>query len=254
MGLIGNGSPLNKGGALKNAGAGVECGNPGNFHKSGPFSNRSWFFNKYASHPIGYAVPAAFKLAQKSGGIGSTNSSTGTITPSASMAAGRNLSGSSTMTITLTNAQLDQIVSLVLSGSLSMSVTSAILAGAANLDADGTMTITASSAICGAIVSSIASSSMSISGTGTSFLTALANMEAEAGGPTPLSPEGLAAAVWDAVLADYQNAGSAGEALSDAGGAGNPWSALLASNADPGTFGERVQQLLKTSVYIGTKG
>lgn len=85
-------------------------------------------------------------------------------------------------------------------------------------------------------------------------MTALANIEASIGGPTPLSPEGLAQAVWSALIADYASeAGTTGEALSNAGGAGNPWDALLAANSDPGTFGEHVQKLLKKSTYLGIK-
>jgi hypothetical protein len=78
-------------------------------------------------------------------------------------------------------------------------------------------------------------------------------MEASAGGPTELSPEGLAAAVWNAVLTEYQNAGSTGEALGNASSAGNPWDAALVDNNDSGTFGERVQKLLKTSTFLGLK-
>ena len=82
---------------------------------------------------------------------------------------------------------------------------------------------------------------------------ALAHMNAEAGGPTPLSPEGLASAVWDTVLADHQEIGSTGKALNDAGSAGNPWSADLASNNTSGTFGYLVQKLLTVAKFLGLK-
>jgi hypothetical protein len=83
-------------------------------------------------------------------------------------------------------------------------------------------------------------------------LSALAHLEAESGGPTPLSPEGLAQAVWSEDLTPYSGV-SAGQALKDAGSAGNPWSATLASNNTPGTFGWFVQELLTIGKFLGLK-
>jgi hypothetical protein len=37
------------------------------------------------------------------------------------------------------------------------------------------------------------------------------------------------------------------------GGSSNPWSALLGANNTAGTFGERVQKLLTTAKFLGTK-
>ena len=69
-----------------------------------------------------------------------------------------------------------------------------------------------------------------------------------------LTAKACAQAVWDALVADYQNAGSMGKALNDAGGAGNPWSAAVLANQDPGSFGEYVQKkLLETGTFIALK-
>ena len=57
---------------------------------------------------------------------------------------------------------------------------------------------------------------------------------------TELSPENLAAAVWNAVATDYNDAGSMGEKLNDAGSAGNPWASAAVDNNDPGTMGEKL--------------
>ena len=43
------------------------------------------------------------------------------------------------------------------------------------------------------------------------------------GASDPLSPENLAAAVWNALAAVYNNPGSMGEKMNDAGGAADPW-------------------------------
>jgi hypothetical protein len=127
---------------------------------------------------------------------------------------------------------------------------SAQLAAAVSAQASATMTL-AANALAGGIFPVEASGSASLSPS--VVLTARAFMEASAGGPTPLSPEGLANAVLDALLADHTLAGSVGEALNNIGASSNPWSSDLASNNAPGTFGERVQKLLTTTKYFGTK-
>lgn len=152
--------------------------------------------SRFSGYSNGNLAPNAFILPQKSGSISSYTDSSGSISGNVNLIPARNLSGSSNLVISITNAQLDQIVSAVVSGSISISVASAILAGAAALDADGSMAITVDDALCGAIFSVTANSSGSISGSG-SEITALGHMEAEAGGATPLSPEGLAASLLD---------------------------------------------------------
>jgi hypothetical protein len=49
-------------------------------------------------------------------------------------------------------------------------------------------------------------------------------MSAEFGGAEPLSPEGLANAVWEALAADHNAAGTMGAKLNAAGSASDPWS------------------------------
>lgn len=249
--LIGNYSVLNKNPGFQISGSTISDVRT-QFNKNGSMLNAFLTFDKKSGMPLGYLPPYSWRMPIKNGGLGSFTLSYSAITPSVSMAGGRNLEGSSALTITVTNAQLDQIVSAVGSAALTMAVNDAILAGAANLDADGNLTLAVDSALCGAIISVLAPGSCTISGTG-SALTALGFMEAEAGGPTPLSPEGLANAVWDTVLADHVETGTTGAALSDAGGAGNPWSADLSSNNTPGTFGAFVQKLLSVAKFLGLK-
>lgn len=149
--------------------------------------------NIFGAWPSGHLAPSAFILPQSSGAISSTTLSSSSITPNVSLIPAYNLIASGTLELTLTNAQLDQIVSAVVSGSLSISVSNALLAAAAGAVASGSMTITVSDALAGAIFSVTAGSTMAISPD--SDITAIGHMDAEAGGATPLSPEGLAAAV-----------------------------------------------------------
>jgi hypothetical protein len=234
--------------------AGAPKGGAGNFFKVGGLRNRfaGGFDSTFSAYPSGHLAPSAFLLAKSDGAISSFTLSNGEISGIGVLVPSRNLELAGSLSIAATNAELQQIVSLAASGSVAISATTAQLAGAANAVASGTVSITATNALCGAIFSVTASSTCSISGRGTS-LTALAFMEAEAGGPTELSPEGLANAVWDTVLADHVDTGTTGAALSDAGGAGNPWSADLSTNNTPGTFGAFVQKLLSVAKFLGLK-
>ena len=68
------------------------------------------------------------------------------------------------------------------------------------------------------------------SATWTAGISAIANlkgrlsMSAEFGGADPLSPEGLANAVWEALAANHNVAGTMGAKLNAAGSASDPWS------------------------------
>lgn len=68
-----------------------------------------------------------------------------------------------------------------------------------------------------------------------------------------VTPETVAAAVWEALTSQFNTAGTMGKALQDASAAGNPWAAELVSNNDSGTFGERIQKLLTTGKFLGLK-
>lgn len=251
MALLGNYSVILKGLGKFYAGSSVS-GNPNTFADSNAVRNRYTHFDKYNAEPVGYLGPYAFIMPQTSGGMGSQSQSFEAISSVGNLAGGRNLEGTSALTITLTNAQLDQIVSAVAAATGTMTKLDAALAAAAGMFADGNGVITLTQAQCGAIFSVLASTSMSITGVG-SDVTAKGFMSADAGGPTPLSPEGLATALLNALIADYNEPGSVGEVLNNVGASANPWDAVLTSNTTPGTFGKHVQELLKKTTYIGTK-
>lgn len=226
------------------------------FNTSESLPSRNVFvggFDQTASYPVsGNLDPNAYLLPQKDGGMASyVTSQSSVAVQSASLTPARPMSATANLQLTLTNAQLDQIVSAVASGALSISAATAVLAGAANASGSGTMTITVNSSLCGAIFSVLASASGSITPSVT--ISAIGSMTAAGGGPTALSPEALANAVWDAATSAHQTAGSMGKAVTDAGGAGNPWSATTAGNSTAGTFGEKVQKLLTTSNFIALK-
>jgi hypothetical protein len=252
MALIGNYSLLNRSPKI-HFGGGIQALFSGVDNPEGTWKNRH--FGGYAAKsatPNGYVHGGAYVLPRVSGGLSSYVNSEGVIAKTnAEMFAGRNLEATASSVITLTNAQLDQVIAMIASGALTISVTDAGLSAAVDASVNGSMSFTVSSAQLGGIFDVTADGTIILSPNVT--MTALANMIAEAGGPTPLSPEGLANAVWDTVLADHQITGSTGKALSDAGGAGNPWSADLATNNTAGTFGALVQKLLTVAKFLGLR-
>lgn len=246
MSLIGNYSLLNRTIGRK-IGASVSLMNGEDYSPTSARRNRVTKFGKISGTPPTYLAPISWVLPNSGGLMGASNLLN--ITGNISGAAGRNLEAPMSSSITVTNAQLDQIVSFIASALLTMTA-SGELQAAVEMQASAVLALTTDANIQ-AIIDTLASGSMTI--TPNAILTALAHMNAEAGGPTPLSPEGLAAAVWDTVLADHQITGSTGKALSDAGGAGNPWSADITTNNTPGTFGALVQKLLTVAKFIGLK-
>lgn len=96
----------------------------------------------------------------------------------------------------------------------------------------------------------------SLAGTGVAALTpyATGTMAGDISTATgELTPESIAAAVWEALTSAHTDAGTMGKALQDASAAGNPWSSLLVDNNDAGSFGERLQKLLTTGKFLGLK-
>lgn len=223
----------------------------GNFIKGG-LRNRNVgaFSNRFSGYPNGAIHPESFILPQKTGSLASyTRSASALDDTTANLIPAMPMIASSSMSLAVTNAQLDQIFQIIASGTLALTG-SASIASAVSALASGSIVLSGSAQL-GGIIPIYANSSMAL--TANVVLTALAFMEAEAGGPTPLSPEGLANAVLDALLADHNTTGTVGEALNNVRASGNPWSSDLASNNTDGTFGKKVQELLTKIEYLGLK-
>jgi hypothetical protein len=234
--------------------AGSIYGESGNALKPGAIRNRfvGGFSHRFGAYTNGTLSPSSFLLPLKSGSISSYNNSNSEISGLSNLIPGRNMTADAATQIILSDAQLDQVVSLQANSQMTITDTNSTLAGAASASGSAATQIVLSNALCGAIFSVTATSACELTLT-TGLLTARAFMIAEAGGESPLSPESLASAVWDTIISEHTDAGTTGAALADAGGTGNPWSALLADNNDPNTFGERVQKLLTTSKFLGLK-
>lgn len=254
MALIGNYSLLNRQCSRQFA-TGISSGYPECYVTAGSNGNRHYGgFAKHAGTPVGYSHPAAWVMAKQSGGLASfTGLSASVSTTDALLALGINIDANLDANMTTTDAILALIVALQADLSASGTITDAnmaiIILLEAALSASGTIT----TAELQNIVSMIAA--LSATGTLTNSITNLVNLSADISNAAAgvATPEQIAAAVWNAILADYITPGTTGAALGDAGGSGNPWSALLASNITDGTFGKRVQELLTENNFIGLK-
>jgi hypothetical protein len=195
--LVGNFSVVNKAPYKCLTGAN-NIFNRANFNTPGSSMGVFTCFDKLSAEPLGYLPPYSWMLPLKSGGMASFTLSEGEISAtSAILYEGRNLSSTVNLTITVTNAQADSIVAMVGSGTLVIQVDNASLSAGVSAIASAILEIT-SSAELGGIFDVTAASSMVISPN--VDMSALAFMDADAGGPTDLSPEGLANAVLESEI------------------------------------------------------
>lgn len=97
-----------------------------------------------------------------------------------------------------------------------------------------------------------------LNGTGTvsssSNLRGTSNMSADISPFTDLSPQSLAQAVWQALAADFNDAGTMGNKLNGAASAGDPWTTELPGIYPEGSAGKIVGSRLLTLIkYLGLK-
>lgn len=163
------------------------------------------------------------------------------------LAAGRNLSAATTITITVNNAQLELTVSAVGSTSITFTLSGTALI-AANASGNSSITFTVNNATLGAIIDAVASALVQFSASATTFGTG--NLEGHITPFTELSPQNLAAAVWQAIATEYNEAGTMGNKLNSASSAGDPWTAALPGSYAPGEAGYIIGNQVLTEADI----
>lgn len=211
-------------------------------------------FNRVDAVPIGYTHPYNWVMPQKDGGMASLKFLSGSISNTADLVGGKNATANLDGNIQLTNADMGLIVSAIASLSASGTITNASLAAVLDMIANA---LSASGNLNTPILGALAGLSAALSGQATLSNGSMADspgfMESDITPYTELSPQTLAAALLNAILADYNDPGTVGEALNNVGSGANPWSALLSANTTDGTFGKKVQELLSTNDFIGLK-
>lgn len=182
-----------------------------NFNSSGRMRSRfAGGFQNFTSSPNGYRPPYCWVIATKDGGMGtSAGGLNASCSITASITQGYPIATAISASGTISNAALGLIVSLEAALSASGTITNADLAATLNLVANLSASGTFSNAQLGAIVDMV--SSMSAAGTLSATTLVGAYMEWNVGGPTELSPEGLAQALLDDY--DIENGFSMKEAI-----------------------------------------
>lgn len=249
--LLGNFNQFNK-----NPGQGVGgTPDPTRWLKYGSF--QKWFYGEGSvsgqtekdGFPSGYNLHGAYVLPPKAGGISSRYEGRTTFSSTSNLVGGRNAQGSTDITFTPT-ATGGLIVSAIGSATITFSST-AVLNSVAS--ASGSATITFSgSALLGAQAGLSGSSTITFSGTAESY--AIGYMSGLSTSETEFSAAALADAVWNALLTDYDLAGSFGEAMAAAGSAGDPWITPLPGAYADGTAGKIVgEKLLRLTKFLALK-
>lgn len=202
-----------------------------------------------SSKPAGSRHPVAWQMPQKAGGLASHNATSITFSQTGNAVRGLPATGSTSITFTST-ATGGLIVSAIGSATITFSTT-AVLNSVAS--ASGSATITFSgSALLGAQAGLSGSSTITFSGTAESY--AIGYMSGLSTSETEFSAAALADAVWNALLTDYDLAGSFGEAMAAAGSAGDPWITPLPGAYADGTAGKIVgEKLLRLTKFLALK-
>ena len=176
--------------------------------------------SELAGIPSGHLAPSSWVLPYKPGAMSSFTScvvQVSTSTPT--LAAGRNIDGNTTVTITVNPADGQLVVSAV--GSTSITFTAAAnLAGALSAQGAASFAFTVPNATLGAIVNAEGSAPITWSLSATPR--AIGVLSGDITPFTELSPQSLADAVWSAVANTYNASGSMGELLNSAGSAADP--------------------------------
>lgn len=216
-------------------------GTPGNFRQMWgrtELRNQSvgqGISSKLAGSPYGHLAPSSWCLPYKAGAMSSfTDCRIRFVPADLNLAAGRNVSGATTVTITVNNAQLQLVVSAVGSVDISFDL-DANLAAALSAVGNVPITISVNNATLGAIIDAVATTLISIGTNAT--MRASGNLAGDITPFTELSPQSLAAAVWEALAADYNTAGTMGNKLNAASSAGDPWSTALPGSYAAGEAG-----------------
>ena len=167
--------------------------------------------SKLAGIPSGHLAPSSWVLPYKPGAMSSFTQCVVTVTPGTlNLAAGRNLSGSTTVTVTVDPAAGQLIVSASGSTSITFNL-SAQLAGALSAVGSTAITVTVNNPTLGAIVDAVGATLVQITTSATPRATG--NMVGNITPFTELSPQSLAAAVWNAIAAEYTESGTMGELM-----------------------------------------
>jgi len=173
-----------------------------------------------SSWPEGAAEsPSCIILPIISGGMASGNNATDiTLTGAGNLLSGAPIQGDATFSITGNNSDLSLIIGMEGDATFTLTAPDALLSLTIGLEGDAEWSITAANANLGLIVPFGGDATFTI--TGTADLKGICSLAGDITPYTELSPESLAAAVWNALSSAYEIAGTMGALLNTAGSGG----------------------------------
>lgn len=171
-----------------------------------------------ASVPNGATHPVAWILADKAGGMSAYLTGFLDISATANGVMGFPIVGSAELSVFFADATGSLITSGEGSASISLTTNTPLLTASINGEGSATISITADPALLGAIASGEGSATFAITGSLTPY--AIGHMEGSALPYTELSPQSLAAALWDSAAVDYSTPGTMGEKINTSGSGG----------------------------------
>lgn len=184
-----------------------------------PNTVKTW--SKRSAIPQGYSAGGAYTLPLIAGGI----SGKGRISffGAAALTNAMTLAGNGVMSFAASPAPLGLVVRLSGTGSMSFASTGRLsltigLSGGGSFGVSGTARLSMLVPFSGSAVMRL---------TGAANLKGTLRLSGSWGGATPLSPEGLAQAVWNGAASGFNQPGTMGEKLNASGAGGNPWSVTL---------------------------
>lgn len=231
MGLYANGYRLGNTPFKRGLGALVSIYNGGgtNFNHKQPTSSlrtSSGLFGEYSGLPSGGLYPGSWMLPQKPGVIAARGTVIGSGAVSPSAQAGKNIDATITGAGGVSIADLGLIVTLaatiIAMGGISSAAANALATMVAEIAGSGDLEATAQG---------LAELGATLTGSGavTANNTALMDIAATIRGYGDLTPEGIRDTVWQAILANYPDAGTAGNALGLASSGGVDYDTLAAA-------------------------
>jgi len=196
--------------------------------------------------PTGTNHPYSIIMGDKGALLSATTQINGSGTVVVNISSGINILADLDGSGTITSANLSLIVQLAAALSGSGTITTANLVGVVSLQASlaGTGSLTA-----GLSLISFMNSVMEGSGTLTAELRGTLSMSAAIYvNQSTATVRELVDGVWNALTADYANAGSTGQALAAAGSAGDPWLTPLPGSYLPGTAGAIIGNMSSSAI------
>ena len=178
------------------------------------------------SFPTGTNPPYSLVMGDVGALLVSSNTTNGVGALTGNAAMGRAIASTIEGTGTISAANLSLIIQLSCSDLIGTGALTASMSGLVQMASTmaGTGQLTAALQLLAFVVSNM-------SGTGaiTATLRGTASLEADITPFTTLSPENLAASVWNSLAASFNSVGTMGEKMNDAGSAANPWTEVIES-------------------------